>query len=151
MKRLLLTLAIAAAISGKAVAEDYTYLSVVTDCCTDNIARTSVRKLTFEAGNLVVTKADGTNVNYGLSVLKKISFTSIPDAVTAPGASTDELNLQRNLLVASGTGILLIYDAQGRVVRQEAISSRRSELNISDLSRGMYIARLGNKTLKFIR
>ena len=150
-KRLLLGLAIAAATGGKAVADDYTYLSVVTDCCTENIARTDVRKLTFEAGNLVVTKADGTNVNYGLSVLKSISFTSTQSAVQAPGASTDDLNLQRNIIVASGTGMLLIYDALGRVVRQETVNSRRSEFNISDLSRGMYIARLGNRTLKFIR
>ena len=133
------------------MAEDYIYMQVTTDCCIDNIPRTEVRKLTFEAGNLVVTKADGSDVNFGLSVLKSIAFTSKADAVTALGHADTDLNLQGNLIVANGAGILLIYDALGRVVRQESVSSSRSELNISGLSRGMYIARLGNRTLKFVR
>ena len=151
MKRLFLSLATTFALVGSLMAEDYTYMQITTDCCTTNIARTEVRKLTFEAGNLVVTKADGNEENFGLAVLKSISFTSVASSVSTPGAATNELNLQRNLIVASGTGMLLIYDAQGRLIRQEPVSSSRSEHNISGLTRGMYIARLGNQTLKFIR
>ena len=151
MKRLLSTLVIAAAALLPAVADDYNYIHVVTTCCDTAFVRNEVRKLTFEAGNLVVTAADGQTTNFGLAVLQKINFTATADGIRTPGIATERLNLQRGRLVANGTGMLLIYDAQGRIVRQEYVGSSRSELNVSDLTRGIYIARLGQQTLKFIR
>ena len=152
MKRLLLSLALTTVVLVTAQAEYFNYLTVTTDCCTTDIPRTEVRKLTFEAGNLVVTKADGSEENFGLTVLKSIAFTpTLPVSVRSLNQTATSLHVRGNSLVVAGKGILLIYDTMGRVVRQESISTSRYELNICDLSHGLYVARLGNQTLKFTR
>ena len=144
--------ALAFCLPAGAAAEDYNYVQVITNCCTDNIARTEVRRLTFADGNLVMTKADGTNVNFGLAVLKGIAFTSNADGIrTLNGTKGQPLFLQGERLVTGQTGLLFIYDSLGRLIRQEYVGESHNEMNLSDLKRGLYIARIGNQTLKFIR
>ena len=151
MKRLLLTLALAATAATATWAEDYTYLALNTASGSTVIARTQVRKLTFADGNVIIHQADGTTATQALSSLTSISFTSNPNAVRAIAQTAATLRMEGRRLVAAGEGMLLIYDAQGRTVRQASVDGSRAEFGTDDLSRGLYIARLGNTTLKFVR
>ena len=53
-------------------------------------------------------------------------------------------------LVADGQGVLLLFNANGQVVRQQFVSNQRAEMNLNDLPRGLYIAKLGNRTVKIL-
>ena len=150
MKRILLSLVLAVAAVLPAVADTYNYLTLVTGATAQSLPLTSVKRITFSDGSLVVTEVDGSQSSIALSVLSSIRFTenATSSGVRTLGGQDVSLRMDGGRLVASGTGVLTLYNANGQVVRRQTVHSGHGEMSLTTLSRGIYIARFGNKTLK---
>ena len=148
MKKIILAVVLAVGGALTAKADSYNYLNIV-GATTQSIARTTIKKITFDGTNAVVTTTAGTTVTAPLATLSQLSFTD-----TALGVGTIEeqrpLSFQNGCIVAAGRGTLQLYNTGGQLMRQLTVGSERGELNLSDLPHGIYIARFGRQTLKFI-
>lgn len=146
MKRLFIILM--AAVPTLASADSYNYLNIVGSTA-QSVARTAVKRITFEGGNIVVATTSGTTLTAPLSTLTQLTFS---DTALGVGSVGDQqpLALQGESLVVAGHGTLQVYNAGGQLMRQLRVDSTRGELNVSDLPRGIYLARFGRQTLKFI-
>lgn len=150
MKRLFLSFMLVVAAALPAVADAYNYLTLVTGATAQSLPLTSVKRITFSDGSLVVTEVDGSQSSIALSVLSSIRFTENPteSGVRSLGGQNVSLRMDGGRLVASGTGVLTLYNANGQVVRRQTVHSGHGEMSLTALSRGIYIARFGNRTLK---
>lgn len=130
----------------------------------------SIRKLTFQPGNLIVNKTDGNMSTYELSDIRNLSFENLTTNVSVidsqknsnimlyPNPVKDQLQISYN---SSKAGILQIeiVDLQGKVLNQQKISSQKgtnhSIIYVVQLHAGLYFCRLQNgeklETIKFLK
>ena len=147
MKKLFMSLVLTFALS--AAANAYNYLTIASDAVESSVALTQLKKITFSGTDLVVTTTDGTETRTSLSTLKSLYFSDEPTAVRT--VRQDGLSFRNGRIVANGKGVLSIYNSSGSLVRQQSVSSSRSEVNIATLPAGIYIVRLGNQTIKIAK
>lgn len=148
MKRFLLALAVGFAVS--AYAETYNYLNLASASAVQSVALKQVKRITFEGTNIVVTATDGTTTTAALSTLSKITFTDIAVGVNNLQAESGKFCIDGGRIMADGRGQLLLYNTSGQLVRHQTITGTHSELSLDGLPRGIYIAKLGNRTLKIL-
>ena len=151
MKKLLLSLAITLGIIHIAWADDYTYLNLTSNSTVQSIALQTVRKISFESDNVVVTTIDGTATATDLASLLRITFTDIPVFINDQIIESPELRMEGGDIVTQGQGKLYIFNASGVLVRQRRVNETPTKTNVHDLNRGLYIAHFNNSTIKFIR
>ena len=149
MKRILLSLTLLATL-GTVWAGNYNYLTLATGATAQSVVLRSVKRLSFEGTNLIVTMADGSTTATPLTSLTAISFTeeASESGVRSLAAQSGTLRLDDGRIVVEGNGILTLYGAGGQIVRQMAVRSGHGEMNLTSLARGIYLARFGNTTLK---
>lgn len=146
MKKYLLSLLLALPLT--AVADTYNYLNITAGSSIQSVALKTVKRITFSDGNIVVTAADGTETIAALSALTTLTFTETATGVRDINRQPADLCIEGGRLVADGSGMLMVYNAGGRVVRQQFVNSSRTELSLDGLPHGVYIARLGNRSIK---
>ena len=146
MKKLLLPLLFA--LAAPAAADTYNYLNLNAGSTIQSVALKTVKRITFSGGNIIVTTADGTETTAALANLTSLTFTEIGTGVRGINAQPTDLQVQTGRIVTAGQGMLLLYNAGGQVVRQQYVSSSRSELSLEALPHGIYVARLGNRSIK---
>lgn len=151
MKKHLLSLFMALCVTTSAVADSYNYLNIVSSSTIQSVALNAIKKITFDGVNIIVTAVDGTQTTSPLSTLSELTFTQQADAIRGITAAPAVLHLQCGRVVAAGSGMLLVYNAGGKVVLQRTISSTREEVSLDGLPHGLYIAKLGHTTLKIVR
>lgn len=115
-----------------------------------------IRKLTFTEQELLLHPKTGDIQNYGLNDLSKLFFSNGPTSVRAastsfeqfevfPTPATDYVNITYKTKNNENVGIQ-IMDLQGRVVHEDTytdnISINTKQINISHLTRGVYILQL---------
>lgn len=149
MKKLILGLAFAFGISAIALADAYNYLNLISTSTVQSAARTSVKKITFEGTQAIVTLTDGSKLSAPLATLSALTFTD-----TALGVSDlredGTITYERGCVVTSGSGWLQIYNASGQLIRQQRMAGGRGELSLDGLTHGIFIAKFGHKTIKFL-
>ena len=148
MKKLILAVVLAAGASLTAMADSYNYLNII-GATTQSVARTTIKKITFDGTNAIVTTTAGTTVTTPLATLTQLSFS---DTALGVGSVEEQrpISFQNGCIVASGRGTLKLYNAGGQLMRQLTVGGERGELNLSDLPHGIYIVRFGHQSLKFI-
>lgn len=149
MKKLILSLALAITTVTVAWADDFNYLTITSSNTESSVALNSVRRITFNGAEMLVTTVDGATENVALSTLSRLSFTASATAIR--NLSTERcqsMQLQADRVVVAGKGILRLYNGSGMLVRQVVVNGDRSELSLDALPRGIYIARLGTQSLK---
>jgi len=122
------------------------YLTISHSGSEQNIALPIVQRITFEEGYVVVTTTEGTH-SYPISVLDKITFTESADAIKALPEQLENLTYKDGTLAIKGDGMLRVYNTSGALV---SIANVKEGANISlkGLPSGVYIVRMGNKTIK---
>lgn len=145
MKKYLLSLLLALPLT--AAADTYNYLNITAGSSIQSVALKTVKRITFSGGNIIVTAVDGTETTASLSALTNLTFTETATGVRDINQPAD-LCIENGRIVAAGQGVLLLYNARGQVVRQQFVSSNRTELSMEALPHGIYIARLGNRSIK---
>lgn len=147
MRKLLLSLVLCVGLT--ASAGTYNYLTIATTAVESSVALNQLKKITFEGNNLVVTTTDGTQSSFELATLNRLFFSDEPTAVRT--VRQEGLSYRNGRIVANGQGVLSVYNASGALIRQQAVGSSRSELNIATLPTGIYIVKLGSQTLKIAK
>lgn len=130
----------------------------------------TIRKLSFSGGNLMVNKTDGNSSTFGLNDLRFLSFIDFSSGIQPisnleemkfklfPNPASDEIQMFF-LSGKSGQLRIEIIDLQGKILHLEMIPTQNgantATINISQLQRGMYMCRVrtDNKfeAIKFIK
>ncbi len=145
MKKLII-MALLAAGSLHATAQDYKYLTAAYNSVEQSFELATVQKITFEGDYVVVTTSEGVT-NLPLSQMEKMFFSADPTAVEALASESRGLKLVDGVLTAKGDGLLYIYDTAGRLVQMAHVDGEM-RISLSSLHRGIYIVNLGNETIK---
>jgi len=132
MRRLLI-LALSATFAFPALGQD----AVVTpqDSLTQSLELENLRKIAFKDGNVVTTYSDGSTRSQKLSDTEKLQFST---ADREDGITEDE-------------GTYTIYDLSGRPVKTHTDKSFDQPFDLSDLGSGIYLLKMGNRTIKIVK
>lgn len=138
MKKNFIVMAIALLMAGtNAMADDYSYLTVKkndTAGTETSTALSTLKKITFSSGNMVLTTTSGT-VSYTLTELDKMYFAS-----TATGIS--------NITDIDNCGALNVYSTNGVKMAEYAPGTSVANINLSNMPKGVYIVKCDGKTIK---
>ena len=105
------------------------------DSLTQSLELENLRKIAFKDGNVVTTYSDGSTRSQKLSDSEKLQF-SAPDR--PEGITEDE-------------GTYTIYDLSGRPVKTHTDKSFDQPFDLSDLGSGIYLLKMGNRTIKIVK
>jgi hypothetical protein len=89
-------------------------------------------------------------------------FTVVEDITVSIGTTKTESKSLSVVLAANGELVIesndaltgrpaYLYNISGQRVASKQLSGRRTTLNVSHLSAGMYLLKCGNETLKFVK
>lgn len=151
-KFVFLFIAAAAAFSQvSAAAGDFLYLTVTRADGHEKSYELRNLKITFSAADMKLSE-DGKETTVSLSQLAnaKMRFTEMPTAIadavkseTAVISNGDRLDIK-----ATKSAKLLLYSTDGTIALSKKISAGTTTIDISGLSAGIYVAKIGNKTIK---
>lgn len=130
MKKIILFVASSLLACIVCLADDYSYLTIQATSGTESSASLStLRKITFQGGAMVLTNKDGTTSSYTLTDLNKMYFSSTSTGITTIGNdSFDTVNAE--IYTLSGMKLNTSHDA---------------------LPKGVYIMKANGKTVKMLK
>ena len=119
----------------------------------------SLQKLSFADGNLVLTYKSGSTGEFALPAVQKLYFgmqTSVPETALPdenkmyvyPNPAEQEIHLKN---VPAGTSMIFIYRMDGKLVMERFASETTELIDISNLQSGFYLLVANNQTVKFIK
>lgn len=128
------------------MADEYQYLTISYNNSERSISLPLIQRISFADGYVVVTTTEGTH-KYPIDLLDKITFTESATAIEALPEQTKGLTFKDGTLAVKGDGLLRIYGTNGALV---SIANVKKGANISldNFPAGVYIVRMGNKTIK---
>lgn len=123
------------------------YLTITYSGSDQNISLPIVKRIYFQDDQVKVTTSDGCEHIYPISVVDKISFTENATAIEALPEQAEDLTFKNGTLAIKGDGFLRIYGSNGALVN---IANVKEGANVSldNLPAGVYIVRMGDKTIK---
>lgn len=149
MKKLMFSLMML--VAANALAEDnYLYIQSSTGETVD-WSVPSLQKMTFQNGNVVITKKDGTSTYTPISSISRM-YISTPSAngiesVGNNGQCTwDGERLHVNAPVGSA---VKVYSVNGVLVSQTRLTD--TSVNLQGLNRGMYVVNVGGHVVKIMK
>ena len=146
MKKFFLA-AFAALFSLTCLADDY-YLNVIANA-TDSYATASLKKITFENGNVVVTTSNGTSTSYAISSISQMYFSSTSAGI---GTISTDSNIAWDGTTLSLNGLkgkVQVYQPSGALVASE--SADAEHINLSRLSKGVYVVNVNGQSFKIVK
>lgn len=146
MKAKLFLAAMLLTLGSNMMADEFNYLTITYSDLEHNISLPLVQKISFADGFVVVATTEGTH-KYPISLLDKITFTDNATAIEALPEEAKGLTYKEGTLAVRGDGLLRIYGTNGALVN---IANIKEGANISfdKLPAGVYIVRMGDKTIK---
>jgi len=122
------------------------YLTITYNGKEQNISLPIVKRIYFENDRVRVTTADGEH-SYPISLVDKISFTESTTAIEALPEQQEGLTYKDGTLAIKGDGFLRVFSSNGALV---SIANVKEGANVSldNLPAGIYIVRMGDKTIK---
>ena len=128
------------------MADNFQYLTLTYGNSEQYVSLPIVQKISFEDDNVVVTTTEGVH-RYPISLLDKITFTESATAIKALPEQLENLTYKDGTLSIKGDGLLRVYGTNGALV---SVANVKEGANISleRLPAGVYIVRMGDKTIK---
>jgi len=158
LKQLFAGILIFAAVSSYSLTAQNSLSMKFTDGTENASLISSVRKITFSGGNLLLNKTDATSNSYAISGIRKLIFgiysgineiTSDQTSISLyPCPATNYLRLQN---APEGKTSIRIYSLNGVEMMNYSLASTTQPIDISKLPQGMYLLKANNKTLKFTK
>lgn len=155
-KRLLMTLVLFAMICTLGWADDYSYLTVQQNdegYTESSVALSSLSKITFSDGAMQLYDASGTSLgNYTLSALNKMFFSATATDIQTTDADKLSFAFSGDVLkvdAAAGSRISL-FRTSGTLVKSFTAAADESEVNMSTLSKGVYLLKVNDKVGKVL-
>lgn len=150
IKNMLLAMVIA--IASPAQADNYGYLTVAANGSDTNYELSGISKITFDETNMILWNGGTKTAEIPLASLDKMFFsgTSGISAVTGTG-TTMRLN-DGILRVTAPTGSrITLYNIKGQLLKEVTASGEETEVNLRGLlTKGVYIVKVGNETRKLM-
>ena len=97
--------------------------SAAQDSLTQNLETDNLRKIVIKDGNMVTTYSDGSTRSHKLSDSEKLQFEET----------------------------YTIYDLSGRPVKTHTNVSGDEPFDLNDLTSGIYLLKIGNRTIKIVK
>lgn len=119
---------------------------------------TSVQKITFSDDKLFVDMKTGTDNSYNITDIRKIYFGNVTDNNVPESVDNQKIlvypNPASSFLILNNlpqSGSLCIYSMSGAKVSEQTISDTQMQIDIENLTPGLYVLKVNQSTLKFIR
>ena len=153
MKNLRYMLAVLLLLVGvTAFADDYAYLSIVQTGEQSEVSISNIKNITFDDTNMIINLTDNSQQKLPLAGLSKMFFTNESTGIQSVAASAKQSNfvLKDGVLHVTGAqgANISVFDVNGKAVRSVTASKAETEINLSGLTKGIYIVRVGNQTKK---
>lgn len=124
----------------------------------NNIGMSLIDKITFSDNNLVMKYYTGNSESLDMLSIRKITFTdnitgniNIIHKENEVSISLNSPNTLRLNNLEDGTQNIEIYSITGVLVQNTVIHSDTPILSMNHLNKGVYIIKVKNQTLKFVR
>lgn len=123
----------------------------------NSIPLSSLNKITFSSGNMFLKLNDATTNSFTISDIYKMTFGVAAglsdiliesDLSVYPNPASEFIQFKN---IPDGETNISIYRLDGAVVIQKKLSSVVQPIDISGLSGGLYLIKVGSKTLKFTK
>lgn len=134
--------------SASMMADNYNFLTITHGDTEDDISLPTVQRITFEEDYVVVTTSEG-KFSYPISVLDKMTFTEKDDAtaIEALPEQAKDMTYKDGTLAIKGDGMLRVYSTNGALV-SIAYVKEGANISLDKLPAGVYVVRMGDKTIK---
>ena len=133
-------------VSNNMMADGYQYLTISYAGTESNISLPIVQRISFEDNYVVVTTTEG-SARFPISLTEKITFTESATAIEALPEEAKDLTYKDGTLAVKGDGLLCIYGTNGALVNI-AYVKEGANVSLEKLPAGIYIVRMGDKTIK---
>lgn len=148
MKRTLLAIFLLA-ISGPIVAQDMT----IDKKDGQSVEVGNLSKLSFSDDSITVTADDGKSQSYSNSSIGKLRFgqaTQIAPVKAIDGKLEYSVQSLTAVVRDSKGETLSIFNLSGKAVLEKSITADSQDIDLSGLAKGVYLLRLGSKTVKIV-
>ncbi len=126
-----------------------------TDGTTENLSLESLHKISFSEGKMVATSDKGASMStYTLSAISMMQFTNSTDvdAVEIMDGRISYSTSSGMAYVSGSAGqTLVVYNLSGTAVLEQAVTADSESVDLSGLQKGVYLLKLGAKTIKIVR
>lgn len=131
--------------------DTYKYLTVAHDDIEESLELSTIRKITFEGGNTIITTDKG-NFTYPSETMKKIYFDMSPTAIEVLPEQTKGLSYDGESLTVNNlnrNGLVRIYLTSGMLKHVVPVQqSGKTKISLKNLPTGIYIIAFGNDCIK---
>jgi hypothetical protein len=135
--------------------DSYQYLTLAYSDVEQSYTLSNVRKLTFGDGKLYVTTTSGIQTGYALTTMQKLFFSSTPTGISSTATSNSGIRYNAATQQVTVSGMagkqLNVYLTSGSLCKNAFIDGEQSAVSLSNLPNGIYIVRIGGKTLKIAK
>lgn len=137
------------AVSTSVMADDYQYLTVSQTNGETSFAVSDIKKITFDATNMVLHLSNGSTETLPLANLSKMFFAGSPSAVASLGKSQSKVQFNGGMLRAElTTGERVeLFNMKGEKVFS---TNQSGNYDLSTLVKGVYIVKVGADTKKVV-
>ena len=134
-----------------ASADSFTTLSVTQNGKETYYQLSDIKKLTFDAENMFMTLTDNEVVTLPFTTLSTVSFGNTTGIASLNGC-IEGLTLRDGLLSVNmqNDGKVIIYDTAGKVIEQVSVTKGQNKIDLSRMSKGVYIVRVNGTTTKML-
>ena len=129
-----------------------------TDNSSKKIDLNSLNKITFTTTDLVLNYFTNESENIAKKDIQKMFFTKTTGLSSLvsdnkllevyPNPAIDFIRLKN---IQDGNYLVNIYSITGSKIKSQMITSNETEINISNLSKGLYILKVNNQVSKFTK
>jgi len=148
LKSLLLSLMLFAGLS--ATADNYAYLTITQDGANTDYTISTIDKITFDNTDMVLHMTNGNQERLPMADLQKMYFSQGATSIAKTKAeSLSHISIDGNVLrvqVGQGESVTL-YNIKGE---QLLSTNHDTTIDLQRLPQGVYIAKMGSQTAKFI-
>ena len=133
-------------VGANVMADEYQYLTITYSDTERSIYLPIIQKISFADDYVVVTTTEGVH-KYPISLLDKITFTENATAIKDLPEQAKDLTFKDGTLAVKGNGLLRIYGANGALISIANVKEG-ANINLGNFPAGVYIVRMGDKTIK---
>lgn len=140
-------------VSSVVLADDYAYLTVVQTGAQTNFSISNIKNITFDDSNMLLNLNDNTQQKLPLSELSKMFFSNTGETgIMSVGSQQSAFSLKDGVLHIKGAkgSNVTIYDMSGKAVRNVTVREDDTQVNLSGLTKGAYIVKVGAEAKKFM-
>lgn len=135
-----------------ALADGYAYLTVSGDNGTQSFDIASVKHITFDSSNMVVSLIDESVQTVPLAGLERMFFSSTNGMTTLASTKRGDFRVEGGVLKVRATGgaPVTLYNMKGMVVREVLTGEEDVDISLSGLNKGVYVVRVGRAARKIM-